>query len=186
MSIYAGIIGGLNQSGYKLPTLPGTTGNGLGGAPTTAPSTTGTTAADIFPNVKNKTARLLYTNLQSALSGPPLYSENDIRNRTLGIATAALPGWQNYQRQSQTAGAGAGMLDSGFYQSATGRAKAAYDAGTQADVTNAANQMAAENQDYYQSKLGSAMSLLNMFLTAKRKDRLAAMQLANAFGMAGA
>ena len=187
---YAPLVG----NGWKFPSVGGgfTTANQDPNNPT-ATATPSTTGGGVTPwswdklgalagKVKNPMAKLLYGDLQDAMNGPDLYSENDIRNRGLGIATSALPAWNQFKKQEEQSAAAQGMGDSGFYNDYMNRASASNDANVNAQVVDAANQMGQANQDFRQNKLNNTMQLMSMWLQGKRKNRLAAMQLANAYG----
>lgn len=135
--------------------------------------------------IKNPTLLTLYNDLYNAQKGPALYSENDIRNAGLAFQSSAAPQWEA-QKQGMAAGAaGAGMLDSGFYQKSLGQAEAAKNASVSAQALQASNQMRDANNTFQFNRMSTAANLLGAWLSNARKQRLNAIQMANLPGASG-
>jgi hypothetical protein len=140
----------------------------------------GLTSSQILGKLgKAPMARMLYQDLQDAQNGPPLYSENDIRNTGLSYATSAAPQWEAQKQAMAGDATASGMYGSGFYQRAVGQAEAAKNASVSAQALAASNQMRQANTDYQSQRLSSASQLLGLWLSNQRKNRLNAMQAAN-------
>lgn len=171
-----------------MPT-PSPIAPGAGAPASSAPPPAAGTAswyAKLIGKSKGVALPYLYNDVQDAISGPDLYSSNDIRNSGLAIQSSAGQGWRDFLQGANQQAAMTGMQDSGFYSDYLARKGAAQNAALTGAITANANSMAQANQTYRQTKLQDSMSLLSMFLTNQRRDRLSAMQLANAFGIAGA
>lgn len=132
--------------------------------------------------VKNPTLKTIYADVNKAMNGPDLYSQNDVRNATLGIASSAGQSWRDFQQGANSQAAASGMQDSGFYGDYLARAGAKQAANINASQVATANNMAQENQSYRQNAINSSLGLLSAWLGGKRGARAQAMELANAAG----